>query len=226
MLKSHMSLCVSFSRTDVGLCIYHLVVRSNFNFLHNSQWITLPTQSCLVLYPFCANLLRSLITWLIVSSLSPHNLHLLFCFVLCILALICLVLMALFCATWGNLLSHKLQELPLWTWVDLRVMAMKGYISQSSRTGSSLSDYLVSYSGLWLRKGDFILCRDAVSVFYCPSRLDNQEMVNTSEDVRTNPKWHSSADFYVWTYQCWPASKSLYSSILCVHWMSSRGSTK
>ena len=33
-----------------------------------------------------------------VSSLSPHSLHLLFCFVLCILALIWLVLMALFCA--------------------------------------------------------------------------------------------------------------------------------
>ena len=37
--------------------------------------------------------------WLIVSSLSPHNLHLLFCCALSILALICLVLMALFYAT-------------------------------------------------------------------------------------------------------------------------------
>ena len=35
--------------------------------------------------------------WLIVSSLSPHNLHLLFCCILSILALIWLVLMALFC---------------------------------------------------------------------------------------------------------------------------------
>ena len=34
--KSQRSLCVSFSRTDPGLCIYHLFVRSNFNFLHNS----------------------------------------------------------------------------------------------------------------------------------------------------------------------------------------------
>ena len=51
-----------------------------------------------VLYSFCANLLHSLIMWLIVSSLSPHNLHLLFCCVLSILALIWLVLMALFCA--------------------------------------------------------------------------------------------------------------------------------
>ena len=40
--------------------------------------ITLPTQSCLVLYSFSANLLHSLIMWLIVLSLSPHCLHLLF----------------------------------------------------------------------------------------------------------------------------------------------------
>ena len=82
------SLCVSFSRTDSGLYIYHLFVWSNFNFLHNSQWITLSTQSCLVLYSFSANFLHSLIMWLIFSSLSPHNLHLLFCCVLSILALI------------------------------------------------------------------------------------------------------------------------------------------
>ena len=48
--KSHRSLCLSFSRTDAGLCIYHLFVWSNLNFLHITQWITLPTQSCLVLY--------------------------------------------------------------------------------------------------------------------------------------------------------------------------------
>ena len=78
--------------------IYHLFAWSNFIFLHNSQWITLPTQSCLVLYSFCVNLLHSLITWLMVSSLSPHNLHMLFCCILSILALILLVLIALFCA--------------------------------------------------------------------------------------------------------------------------------
>ena len=43
MLKSHRSLCVSFSRTATGLCTYHLFEWSNSNFLHNSQWITLPT---------------------------------------------------------------------------------------------------------------------------------------------------------------------------------------
>ena len=91
-----MNLCISFSRTDTGSCIY---VWSNLNFLHNSQWITLPTQSCLVLYSFCANLLHSLIMWLMVSFRSLHNLHLLFCCVLSIFALIWLVLMMLFYAT-------------------------------------------------------------------------------------------------------------------------------
>ena len=59
ILKSHGSLCVSFSRTDSGLYIYHLFVWSNLNFLHSFQRITLPTQSCLVLHSFCANLLHS-----------------------------------------------------------------------------------------------------------------------------------------------------------------------
>ena len=79
MSKSHRSLCVSFSWTAAGLCIYHLFVWSNLNFLHISLWITLPTQSCLVLYSFCDNLLHSFIMWLMVLSLSSHNLHLLFC---------------------------------------------------------------------------------------------------------------------------------------------------
>ena len=34
------------------LCIYHLFARSNFNSLHISLRITLPTQCCLVLYSF------------------------------------------------------------------------------------------------------------------------------------------------------------------------------
>ena len=41
ILKSQRSLCVSFSKTDSGLCIYHLFVWSNLNFLHSAQWITL-----------------------------------------------------------------------------------------------------------------------------------------------------------------------------------------
>ena len=66
VLKSHRSLCVLFSRTGAGLCIYHLLVGSKLNFFHISQWITLPTQSYFVLYSLCANLLDSLIMWLIV----------------------------------------------------------------------------------------------------------------------------------------------------------------
>ena len=66
MLKSHGSLCVAFSMTGAGLCIYHLFVWSNLNFLNISQWITLSTQSCLALYSLCANLLHSLIIWLMV----------------------------------------------------------------------------------------------------------------------------------------------------------------
>ena len=83
---------------DSLLYIYHLFVWSNLNFLHNTQWITFPTQSCLVLYSFCANLQHSLIMWLFVSSLSSHNLHLLFCCILSIFTLTYLVLTALFCA--------------------------------------------------------------------------------------------------------------------------------
>ena len=98
ILKSHRSLCVLFSRTGAVLCKYHLLVWSNLNFLHISQWITLQTQSCFALYSRCANLLHSLIIWLMVSYLSPHSLHLLFCWVLSILVLIWFVLMALSCA--------------------------------------------------------------------------------------------------------------------------------
>ena len=64
--------CVSFSKTDSGLCLYHLVIWSNFNFLHISQWITIPSQSCLLLYSLCARLLYSVTIRLIYSSLLPH----------------------------------------------------------------------------------------------------------------------------------------------------------
>ena len=36
MSNSHRSLCVSFSRTDAGLCTYQLFVWSNFNLFHIS----------------------------------------------------------------------------------------------------------------------------------------------------------------------------------------------
>ena len=62
------------------------------------SWSPLPNQSCLVLYSFCIDWLYSLIIWLIVSSQSTQKLHLLFCCVLPIPALIWLVIMAWFCA--------------------------------------------------------------------------------------------------------------------------------
>ena len=65
-----------------------------FKFLAQFRVDHLLTQSCLVLYSFCGNLLHLLIMWLIISSLSPHKLF--YC-VLSILALIWLVLIALFC---------------------------------------------------------------------------------------------------------------------------------
>ena len=41
--KSHRSLCVSFTGIDSKLCIYHLLIWSDFNFLNSSQWIASPT---------------------------------------------------------------------------------------------------------------------------------------------------------------------------------------
>ena len=80
--KSLRILWVIFSRTDSGFCVYHLVISSNFNFLHSSQWITFPNQSCLVSQSYCASLLHLLAMQLIVSFPSQHNLPLLFSFVL------------------------------------------------------------------------------------------------------------------------------------------------
>ena len=86
MSKFQRTLFVSIYRTNPGLCISHFFAWLNLSFLHSSQWISFPTQSCLVLYPFCANLLH-LLNKLIDLSRSPHNLHLLFCCVLSIFAL-------------------------------------------------------------------------------------------------------------------------------------------
>ena len=69
MSKSQRSLCVSFSRTDVWLCINHLFIRSNLNFFRNTLLINLPTQLCLVLYSFGGNFLHSCDWWLILLLL-------------------------------------------------------------------------------------------------------------------------------------------------------------
>ena len=70
MSKSHWSLSVSFSGTNAGLRMDHLFVWSNLDFLHISQWISLPTKSCLLLLFFRANCcIRLLCNWWI------HFLH-------------------------------------------------------------------------------------------------------------------------------------------------------
>ena len=69
ILKSQRIFSFSFSRSNSDLWIYHLSTWSNFNLLHNSQWITFPTQQCLTMYSFCSRLLYSFIIWLTISSL-------------------------------------------------------------------------------------------------------------------------------------------------------------
>ena len=68
--KSLKSLFASFSKTDSGLYIYYLLVWSDVNFLHNSQWITFPIQSYLVLDSFYADLLHSLFLGVFHASAS------------------------------------------------------------------------------------------------------------------------------------------------------------
>ena len=50
------SVCISVSQKILRVT-YFLVISSNFKLLHNPQWITFPTQSCLVTHFFCAILL-------------------------------------------------------------------------------------------------------------------------------------------------------------------------
>ena len=63
--------CISFPRTDSGFCTYHLVEWLTFNLLLNSQWITFPTQSCLVLYSFSASVQHSLIDRFVYITAKP-----------------------------------------------------------------------------------------------------------------------------------------------------------
>ena len=125
MLKSHRSICEGFSWTGDWLCIYHLLVWSNLNSLHISQWTTLPTRSFLALYSFCANLQHSLIMWLIVSSLSPHNVHLLFCCVLSILALIIIIIIIITIIILLVSFSHKRKLRWLCTGVSVTASLLK-----------------------------------------------------------------------------------------------------
>ena len=153
--KSLESLCVSFSRTDVELRIYHLFVWSNFNFLHNSLWITLPTQSCQVFCPFCVTLLHSLLMGLIVSSLLLHNQHLQ-------LLLLLLLLYSL------RLLADGLSLEIKWQQVCLGHHEYSGW----SQEYCSL-DGLDSFS-------DFILCKPPFQAFGDRSKYANYNWYSSS----------------------------------------------
>ena len=71
------------------------MVKFQFHALFPVDHLAHPVVSSLI--SFCANLLHSLIMWSVVSSLSLHNLYLLFCCVLSILDLIWLIVIAMFC---------------------------------------------------------------------------------------------------------------------------------
>ena len=101
MLKSHRSLCKSFSRTGCRGCVHipfvcmvELKFPAHFPVDHPCL-----TKSCLALYSFCANLLHSLIIcdW---SFRLCHRIAYIYCFVASYLfsLLIWFVLMALSCA--------------------------------------------------------------------------------------------------------------------------------
>ena len=64
--------------------------------MHNYQWIIFPVPSFIVMYFFYASLLHSIMR-LMILSLSPHNLYLLFDY-LSTFTLVLLVLKALFCS--------------------------------------------------------------------------------------------------------------------------------
>ena len=76
--KSKRNVCVSLSKMDSRLYVYHLFSWSNLNLFSQFQvdHLTHPVMSSLL--HFCTNLMFSLIMWLMISSLSPNNLHLLF----------------------------------------------------------------------------------------------------------------------------------------------------
>ena len=77
---------------------YYLTYNFSFTsipyFLHISQWIFVPNQSCCLLYSFCVNLLRLLTALFTPSLVFPHILNGLLIWVLSIFAFTLLILMA------------------------------------------------------------------------------------------------------------------------------------
>lgn len=65
-------------KTIFGFYIYYCFILPNAIRLHNSKWITFPTQSYLFSRSFQGILLQSPLLWLVVSALSVQGLHLLF----------------------------------------------------------------------------------------------------------------------------------------------------
>ena len=206
MSKSHWRSCVSFSRTGAGLGIYHLLAWSIFNFLHISQLVTLPTQSYLALYSFCANLLHSHIMWLLVSSLSPHSLHLLFCCVLSILALIWLVFMALSCAAIRRnsvsllrfpFLSHVLVLSCDMLFMSPLIRPWSCFPSQFCflvfHTSSSKSFHISSWFQLYYGLGGFDPSTDFPCLQSFSRLLGTVPITPTIIDITTNFTVHSSS---------------------------------
>ena len=76
----------SYSPRQILSCAYTTCLYGWFSDFYTTKWFTFPIRSSIILYSFCANLLLSLIMWLIISSLSSHKLHLQFCSVLSIFA--------------------------------------------------------------------------------------------------------------------------------------------
>ena len=98
--------------------------------MHTPQWITFPTHSCHVLY-FCgASMLLSFIMWLIVSSLSTNNLHLVFC---CVLLLLLLLLFA-YKLNWLLNSFFHLEKMFIHSFIHfLRQSLPQGLVSKVSR---------------------------------------------------------------------------------------------
>ena len=107
-------MCVSFS-----WAVYSLSQVSNFGEI---------PKSCLVLCSYCGNLLYSPVKCPIISSLSPQNLHLLFCCILSNFALTSFDLMALFCTAIrrdsGFSLQVSLRHVPV-LWEILLMFRLK-----------------------------------------------------------------------------------------------------
>ena len=110
-------------------------------------------------------MLHSLNMWLIVSSLLTHYLHLLFCCVLSILALIWLVLIALFCvAIRGDLVSLLRFSFLCHVQVIEFFTSLEFESFQVSRTLLSIQDNL-NIALVWI-----LSARLSIFNFTCPFR--------------------------------------------------------